>query len=255
MAWYEGTMTKVNGALLAILDVKLPLNAKWTIYDSAAGTNCKVYRNYDAAANVDYYVKVNDNYTDYAEIELWQGWNAVTHVGVGQSLTLINGNTMKIYKEAGGCGLAVSDHRFVWVDFVCYNGTYIGQLSRYDTAKNMPIFLGALNPPGQNPLGFYGDGWTVGWWCLFDEGGASREIFPYSKDAYSTPKTIAGNYIVFEHPVYNSVTYLLMGALTGVAHYSAFAGPTPTNNDIVTLNGVDWVFIGHGDRWSLIRKD
>jgi hypothetical protein len=258
MAWYEGTMSQAIGALLTVLSEKLPLNSKWSIYDNAAGTNVKVYRNYDAAANVDYYVRVADNQTTYAIIQVWQGWNAVTHVGTGQSLTTIGGYTMRIWKWAGGYGLSVKDHRFVYVDTAMYKGTYVGQLSRYDTTKNMPVYIGHLEDAyANNPLGGPDDNYSIGWRCLFDEGGTVRVLWPYGMgSSYMKPKTIAGNYIVFECPVFGDGSYLLMGALNGVAYYYQFGWGYPLNGDIVTLNGIDWMFIGSANNyWSLVRKD
>jgi len=135
MAWNEGTMSQSAGALLAILDTYLVANSYWSVYDSAAGTNAKVYRNYDAGNNVDYYVKVDDNYANY-----------------------------------GGYGIAVSNHRFIFIKLTDGQAYYIGQLKRFDTSKNMPCAIvntGSGNT--NNPIGYYNSSSSCGWACLFDE--------------------------------------------------------------------------------------
>jgi hypothetical protein len=260
MAWYEGTMlTNGAGELLTVLDAKLPINPRWSIYDAAAGTNCKVYRNYDAGANVDYCVKVDDNYAGYAIVELWEGWNPATHVGVGSSYTLHGTYTLRIFKVAGGWGLSVRDHRFIYCEFSTYSAVYVGQLKRFDLTKNMPCII--CNDSGgstQNPLGRADQANNTVWRSLFDElANVGREIRP---NAYYNPslpifhlKTIAGTYLVTEHPVFNAITGNLMGVIEGVTWMHCNADGL-SNGDIITVAGIDWIFMGKGGAYCLVEK-
>ena len=270
MAWNEGTMSQSAGALLSVLDTYLVANDYWSVYDASAGTNAKVYQNYDASANVDYYVKVDDNYANYALIELWEGWDSGSHSGTGQSLTQDSAGSQSLYihKPSGGYGITVGDHRFIFCDLANYYGYYIGQLSRIDTSKNMPIvicsgYTGISNNPlgARNYLG--GVNAATSWQCLFDENGTKRVIHPFC-DFYAQnesesiiskleSKTISGTYLILETPIINHANKLVMGYLDGVM----WKGQTQSglsNGDIVQYNGVDWVALGGGDSWSLVRK-
>src|SRR5574343_639447 len=87
MAWDTGSFANTNaGNLITVLDAQLPANAHWEIFDAAAGTNCKVYHQENAGENSEFYVKVDDNYTGYAIIELWEGWDAGAHAGIGTNI-------------------------------------------------------------------------------------------------------------------------------------------------------------------------
>lgn len=258
MAWETGTfLTTDEGELIAVFDVDLVANAKWSIFDAAAGTNCKVYRCYDAAENVDFYVKVDDNYTGYTVIELWEGWNAGTHTGVGSSLIDPNNYELRIWRPAGGWQMSVRNHRFVFINGN-YCGTFIGQLARFDTSKNMPIYIGESTGSSKyNPLGYYNSSSNAAWWTLFDEIGSKNIINDYGQhNAYKFSKTIVGTFMVFETPIYNNNSKLLMGLLEGVMHlYSTPNGLS--NGDIITVNGMEWVENGGegtSKYWSLVEK-
>lgn len=261
MAWYEGTMlTNGAGELLTVLDAKLPLNANWSIYDAAAGANCKVYRNYDAGTVVDYCVKVDDNYVAYAIIELWEGWDAGAHSGLGASLiTGSAGSTFRIYKAAGGWGLSLRDHRFIFCEFSNYMSNYVGQLKQFDLTKNMPIIISNNSNAGTlyNPTGTFdvGTSGTVSWRCLFDElGNVGRLLRPYGYgNSYCYIKTIVGTYMIIEYPVFNDVTKNLMGVLEG-AMCMQDASSGLSSGDIVSIAGIDWICTTRGSRFSLIEK-
>jgi len=255
MAWNTASMTKTAGDLILFLDTYLVANAHWSIYDANAGTNCKVYRNYFADQHSDFYVKVDDNYTDYAIIELWEGWDNVNHVGTGQSLTTINGSyQMKIFKEASTFGIAVSDLRFIIVDFKNSAADYIGQLSRFDTTKNMPVYIGRLGIASYNASGYYSTSSSAGWACLFDEAGVSNTLTPLTRSASSMYiKANNGVFWVCEWPVFNYATYNLLGVMEGMAWiYSTNNGLN--KNDTILVNGVEWVACGGNNYWSLVKK-
>jgi len=252
MAWNEGTMSQSAGVLLSVLDTYLVANDYWSVYDASAGTNAKVYRNYDASANVDYYVKVDDNYANYAKIELWEGWDSGSHLGTGNSLT----SDLYIIKPNGGYGIAVSDHRFIFVKLTAGQASYVGQLRRFDASKNMPtaIVNNATSTPS-NPLGYYNYIGHAKWVCLFDEtGSVGREIYPRSGNANRQELvTIASTVILFETLVINNITYRVMGQLEGVCRYYTASGGL-TNGQTVSLNGYEWLVVDDGSRGCLIKK-
>lgn len=257
MAWETGTFINTDaGNLITVFDVDLVANDKWSVFDAAAGTNCKVYRCYDAAENVDFYVKVDDNYDGYAIIELWEGWNAGTHTGIGSSLTTPNGYEMQIYRPTGGWLMSIRNHRFIFINST-YCGTYIGQLVRYDTTKNMPVYIGSLAVIDRNSMGYINSANIAAWWTLFDEIGSQNVIMAYAyNDTSKFTKTITGTFLVFESPVYNNISKLIMGLLEGVVHmYSTPNGLA--NGDIISINGMDWIAIGgtySTGYWNLVEK-
>jgi hypothetical protein len=258
--WYSGTVTKTEGKLIAIFDAVLPNNEFWSIFDASAGTNCKVYRQYNPEENSEFYVKVDDNYADYAQIELWEDWDEVSHAGVGVSMTYINNASyyMRINKNNGGWGMSLLDNRFVYVDRAEFIGTYIGQLRRFDLTKNMPVYIGELTGiQSINPLGYFSSASNAGWSALFDEARSTRVISPYAYGSnYMFPRTITGQFIAFECCVFNNTTLLIMGQLEGVTNHGQ--GPTGqiNNGEVITLSGVDWLVIGgiySGKYWSFVR--
>jgi len=256
MAWNEGTMSQSAGALLSILDTYLVANDYWSVYDSAAGTNAKVYRNYDASANVDYYVKVDDNYTDYAIVELWEGWDSGGHSGTGNSLATINSYSMYIQKPSGGYSIAVSDHRFIFIKLTDGQAYYIGQLKRFDTSKNMPIAIVATaSNSTYNPLAYFNSGSAAGWACLFDElGNVGSILYPREHNsAHQSLMTIASTVLIFETVAVNDSTEKAMGQIEGVCRYYNQANGL-ANGQTVSLDGYEWLVVDDGTYGCLIKK-
>jgi len=256
MAWNEGTMGNQPGDLLAILDSYLVANDYWSVYDASAGTNTKVYRNYDASANVDYYVKVSDNNVGFATIELWEGWDSGSHSGTGNSLTTINSSNMYIRKPSGGYGIAVSDHRFIFVALSSGYAYYIGQLMRFDTSKNMPIAIVATaSSSTYSPLAYFNSGNAAGWACLFDElGNVGSILYPREHNsAHQSLMTIASTVLIFETVVVNDSTKKAMGQIEGVCRYYNQANGL-ANGQTVSLDGYEWLVVDDGTYGCLIKK-
>jgi len=261
MSWDEGTITNSAGDLLTVFDTYLVANSYWSIHDASAGTNAKVYKNQDSTANVLYYVYIDDNYSDYAIVEIWEDWNAASHVGVGHKVDNIWGSDLYIRKWAGmGWALSTHDHRFIFCDLDYSMGTYIGQPLRFDLNANMPLYVGRGNGTSYyNPLGYYPSGSDSTWELLFDaRGNANVTVYPW---AYSSiekwAQTINGEFWWFETPIYDDSNYLLQGILDGVAHfYSTSIGLT--NGQYVWRGEERWIALGGNDStkyWSLIRCD
>jgi len=137
MALYEGTLSSGIGGLIAMLDVQLVKNDYWTIYDAEAGTNCHVYKNDSPTENSLFYLKVDDNYDEYAIIELWEGWDAVAHAGTGKSLTKSSGGTSLLYirKAAQTYKLMLDNLRFILIQVAAVFSYYVGQPKRFDESK------------------------------------------------------------------------------------------------------------------------
>ena len=92
--FFSGTFPSADpGVLISVLDSCFSGHANWSVYDSAAGTNCKVYRCYVASSEIDFYLYVDNNYSGYAVIEMWDGWDSVTHTGIGYRLYYMGATT------------------------------------------------------------------------------------------------------------------------------------------------------------------
>lgn len=257
MAYTSGTIGAGVGNFISILDVDLVANDKWSVHDAAAGVNAKVYRCHDAVNNVDFYVYVDNNNAATAIIELWEDWDEIGHAGVGDSLTTVNALNLRFeFADGEGYGLCVSDHRMIFLNYTDYRGYYCGQVERFDTTKNMPIWIGN-NTATENALGYYDDGTRDGQWeALYDEDGNIRkqlQPFLYSS-ANLYRKTIAGSYWVQELPVYNVSTSKLLGTLEGVGGYGYTEQDGLNNGDIITINSVEWIAMGGQDKWCFVRK-
>jgi hypothetical protein len=166
--------------------------------------------------------------------------------------------TLRIFKAVGGWGLSVRDHRFIFCEFNTYSANYIGQLKRFDLTKNMPcVICNTSSGVAYNPLGscdVVGD--NIAWRSLFDElNNTGRELRPngyYSTDVFHL-KTIVGTYLVTEHPVFNAITGNLMGVIEGVCWMDKNADGL-SNGDIISVAGIDWIFMGKGGYYCLVEK-
>jgi len=242
MAWYEGTMTTAAGELLAILDAKLPLNSYWSIYDAAAGTNAKVYRNYKPGENSNFYVYVGDNQTGYSSIQLWEGWNSGSHTGTGNSTTLAY-----IKKDAGAWGLSVLDLRFVFVNRQYGAAIYCGQLRRHDPTLDVPLIVAwADTTPLYNPLGSFAGHTEARWQFLRDRFGVVRGAQPALQSNSTTDsklrrKCTNGKFWLLETPILDTNLEEQYGFLEGVM-CNYYSPESLANEDIfIDTNSVEWI--------------
>jgi hypothetical protein len=72
MPKYTGSVSSSAGGLITVFDTELVKHENWSIYDASAGTNAKVYRCYDEALGVEWYLWVDDNQANYAKIRVWE---------------------------------------------------------------------------------------------------------------------------------------------------------------------------------------
>lgn len=259
--WHSGSFPDTNpGRLLAVLDYYLPLNSHWSIYDGSAGVNCKVYECKDTAENCLFYMKVDDNQADWAQIEMWQGWDAVTHVGTGVGVTTFSGTYyMRINRPAGGWHLSVLDHRLIFINATAC-GTYVGQPVRYDTSKNIVMFIGESTGTSKyNPLSNLANT-AANPWCkfLFDDGGGQGlgiwDNNYVNKNTYT--RGIDGAHRIIESHIINTISGLIVGALDGVMTMGTVSNGL-ARYDVITVDGVDWMMI-NGDTatkyFAVVRK-
>lgn len=258
MSWESGThLTNGAGKIKDVLDVELVKNANWTL-EFEPDTYESVYRCYDAAENVDYYVFIDDANAGYTVVELWEDW--ASGGGSGASLTVGTGvETLRLHKEAGGWGLSLRDHRFVYCNTATYSGCYIGQLNRFDTSKNMPVYIGFS---GTNYTSNALASWTAAndtvWKALWDEAGnVAVSIKPNYWYSSIYPvfhhKTIAGEFALQECMVFCAASGLVMGILDGV-HTQFINQDGLSNGDIVTVSGIDWICLAKNSRYALVEK-
>lgn len=266
--WITGNWASVAaGAMINFMDTRVVgNNAHWTIHDADAGTNAKVYKCEDAPNNCLFYVLVSDNQADFAAIQLWAGWNAVTHVGVGQSIVEFgSGQVFRVRRYIGAWALSLLDRRLIYIDMV--NGTtwYCGQPRRFDESKN--IVLAVVESTGTtryNNLAFFTNNTSGGCRFLFDESGNR----PYGSldggPSNSTSRLFKDHLGMLRFPgeaVIAGVTSgLSVGTLEGVIDGGGFSSPNnvgPSLGETVEIDGTDWVWITGSSStkyWSLVRK-
>ena len=242
MAWTNGVFgANTAGLLVGALDVLLPASPLWSIYDTPAA-NIRVYACVDAAAVCLFYLYIDNTVAGVGTVQLWQGWNAGAHVGVGISLTFIGTSvSLKITYGAGGYGISVRDHCFIWQDYVGRRGAYIGQPRRKDVSKNIVVYCGSGGTPGFNALGYSGATASTAWSSLFDELGNKSELTFSGQAGTFQVKTILGELELRETPLTNNVTHFLLGELEGVASYGGtLEGGIVTGDTCLMPGGNVW---------------
>jgi hypothetical protein len=208
-------------------------------------TNCKVYECKDTPANCLFYMKVDDEHLGFSIIELWEGWNAGTHVGVGVSLKAIGtSGIMRIIFGVGGWGLSVRDHCFRFDNLAGDVGNaYVGQPRRCDVSKNIVLFLGTGSATSSliNILGMYAQAAEGCWATLFDENGNKViVILPFPTGSFWRLKTINGGVMLRETAVLSATTNFILGELEGVCSYGAATLSGMSSSDTVVIGGITW---------------
>jgi len=179
MAWYGRYGYNTAGDLKAFFDYIITNYGQdsngygWTIKDANAGTNIGVYQ-CQPDANSKFVLVIKDNQTGYADIEYWDDWDAVNHVGVGNSMTYGCSSSYKlqIWKSAAQWFAAIDKDRIVFINLSMGMAYYLGYPDRYDITKDTPIFVGWNNyltghNTAKNPLGNWGNDSTNPEWRAF----------------------------------------------------------------------------------------
>lgn len=224
MAFYKGYhKAYAAGMFITLLDTYLTLNANWTCYDAAAGTNAKTYRCTDGVT-YDFYVHVDNNYNEYAILRLWAGWDSGAHAGSGNSTA--NSFWRVVGQTSGspymGWALRVRDSNFIYISQRAKSGgmaQYCGEPVRFNTAYDTPLITGGTAYTTYlNCLGDNGSASGSYWRLLQDDGGATgKYAIPLGND--TTNKAVWDmnwKAFIFETPIYSTGSNLLLGYLDGV---------------------------------------
>jgi len=242
MAWYEGTIPNTSaGVILSILDSILPQNQYWSIFDNAAGTNKRVYKNECSAKNSLFYLEVDNDYSGYFLARLWEGWNTETHAGVGASTSQGRFNF-----QAGGYGVALNDTRVIFGAKTSGTACYFGQPKRFVETLNMPyivVIQGTGTTNQYNPLGLFGE--TTG--CclrrlLFGYSGGSDRVGSLLWWAYSDTrplKTPNGLVLLEEQQIIEN-NEKLVGRQDGVISAGQSSSEF-SNQDVVWEGDIGWL--------------
>jgi hypothetical protein len=263
--WFYGDYAATTaGLLITELDAAFTTaaNPNWSTHDSAAGTNCKVYECQDDACNCHFFVKVDDNYTGYAIIELWEGWDAGTHAGTGASRTVFSSTyTLRIYRAVGPYFLSIRDHSIRYVNS-SWGGTYIGRPLLINESQNVVMFAGdSTGATRYNNLCYWPNSSTGGWCFLFDNygrqslgacgDGASGLASQYCKgldgSVYIRPASVISAFVPTQ----------IIGWLDGVANVGPANASALFPCEKYKIDGQYWMVVpgASGDYISLVRMD
>lgn len=234
-----------------------------SVVQYCAAANCKVYHCSGApGVNCDFYLMVEDEHLNFCVPELWEGWDAGTHAGTGQS---VKGWTAAAHfrwnRYAGFYKLSLHDNYFTFINGD-YSGNFCGRPDLYDDTKNIVMIVSDGSAAARdNNLATWPNNSGGGWAFLFDEAGNIQAgVGPagLSYTDYYYTKGIDGAYHIVETPVTTGFTKLVVGVLPGVGMVGKVASGLLVG-DTVTIAGVDWWAICGEPAgtlyWSLIRKD
>lgn len=245
MAWYEEMLTQTPGSLIDVLDDVLPANPNWSIYDFDSANFWRVYRNLDVTANSEFYVFIDDSQNNYVSIEVWEDWDEVGDSGSGLRIpTIISGDTAYIRKPAGIMGISVKDLNIKFANLTLGVGSYVGQLNRCDSTKNMPILVAVSNSASAaNSLGEYATIASCLWLILKNDVGAQESVSPFlSNNNDFRIRSSDGRYYLFDSLVHGWTSNRVFGQLDGVC---SFAGSTISNGllnmDVLWVGAQSWV--------------
>lgn len=261
MAKYSGSIGSSAGDMITMLDTELVKHSNWSIYDASAGTNCKVYRCYNAALGVEWYLYADDNQSNYAKIRTWEAWDADAHSGsgknTGQLYFLHNGGyyviivraTNMVYFSSGGSGAR--------------KGYYVGELIAPVEGAHHVVCLGhATTSPSIStaPITLTPYSSDIGWKVWRDIAGAYNQdinncIFGASSPIGSTTRYIfdtSGFAHIQEEYMY--CDDFCIGHLDGVMMtYLTLQGLG--DGDLFDVDGVEWECYSPGGTYTVIVRN
>lgn len=266
MSWHNGAWAATTAGLgiSTIWDGLVVANPHWSVHDAAAGTNEKVYKCEDVAENILFYVRVKDNQAGYWEVELWEGWDAVGHAGIGVGIAVSSSTySFRARRPVGPWYLSVLDHRVIYIDGTNWQGQYIGAPRRYDRSKNIALVTSpSTGTTYYNCLTTWGNSATYASRFLFDEHHGASLLQGDGGSANSSYRMIMGVDGILrlsgEVPVSGQNSGLAVGTLEGVADLGAGGSLNfaPARGETVNIDGVDWlIFSGtYGTTvWCAVR--
>ncbi len=273
--WYEGVFAAQGAGtgLTDIWDAHVVENDCWSVYDAAAGANAKVYRclDPDSAQNCDFFVLVDDNHDGYWLIQLWEGWDAGAHAGVGDHIEVSSSTYTFIGRRYTGSpwALSVLDHRIIFIEKLYWTAQYIGQPRRYDPSYNTPLILSSTGGSNMyNNLALIYNSTQAACRFLFDEAGNQALAQGDGGQQYSSYRQVFGIDGRFHFPnekvIAGATTGLALGTLEGVYDLGCGGSPhgtnltrQPTRGQTIEINGIDaMLFSGsYGTTvWSAVLK-
>lgn len=258
MAWTSDTHDASAGKFIDVLDnLLVAAKATWTVYDSGFATNEKVYRCYDAVADpvIDFYLHVKDNQVDYAEILMYDSWDASGHsYAVDTGCKVIWGydaaKVPYICKKADGYYFRSADHDFVYIDKNEWEANYVGTLLPFSASwipnVQIPIMIVSSTgyASGYNPLG---DVYNHSTYCvskamIINCGKCAQEVHAMGYQCQELYfKTSDDKTLIRETWVHDAVTNLVLGKFNGImvcGYRSDY-----DNDDYVTINGDTWRYV------------
>lgn len=262
MPVYRGGLTGAGaGVMLSVFDIELVKNTNWSIYDASAGTNAKVYY----CSSGGFYVYIDDNYTDYYIIRMWETWDAGTHVGSGD-------NTPASYfsKAYGSYVLILNDTRFIvlnlWADSTFSgSGGYVGCLASVAGVAGLKAVMGATVSGSASILALSYDVSPVSGKVMSDTLGNSGTTMYFfgrisgADSCYRKMRDLKGRHHLRNSVMFHLVTspFYICGELDGVCSVSN-VGSTGGDSvlksgEIVVSDGVDWMFVRDGNYGAFVR--
>jgi len=251
MSWYTGSVNNAVGGLIAVLDLELVKNSHWSIFDSAAGTNCKVYRCYDADDETDFYWYVDDNVSaNYAQTKLYETWDAGTHTGTGGISIFVS-----FRHQLGSYYISLDDTQLIYVERSNHdgNGCFVGRVKIVD--PTLPQIIAIIGHQTTSSLYLPVSGLSTECYQLLMRGmtGVSTETFGYMGQYGSARHSLDIN----GHAWFNRAWIHSHNRLTGYLEGIMPLGATPTygDGDIISIGGEDWVaIVGQTNGYALIKK-
>jgi len=251
MAWYGRYGYDTAGDLKAFFDYIVTNYGQdengygWTIKDANAGTNIGVYQ-CQPDANSKFVLVIKDNQTGYANVEYWDDWDAVNHVGVGNSMTIGKGSyNLILCKKTGQWFAAIDKDRVVFVCVPMNMAYYLGYPDRFDTSYNTPLFIGWNSSNSSqgyyhNPLGWNDTANATPEWRAFRAVSGTYSVQSYGYPTGFITLTPDSKYLLCETVVVCG-NYAL-GKLKGV--FSKFtAAPVVYSNQRILVNGIYWLAV------------
>lgn len=245
---------KGAGRLIEVFNAILLLNSYWSRVDDETNgmpTNEAVYRCYDPSGVANYYMRIKNNQSAYADIELWEGWDPVTHAGVGAFVAYNGASSSYLARIWYDLCIEIQlrNFRFSMLVPAHQNHYYVGRPDElFDETKNIVIMIvrSTSTSVNNNPMGtgIFANNTVNGVTrFLFDEDGNQRYL---SLSQMICPETINGSFLLEKTRIRNATTFKAVGYI----HDNMSCG--------VHIPGVFWNQIRYdsdGNAWKAIGNN
>lgn len=229
--------------------------------------NTRVYECDDSGGSgALFYVLVADDNTGFALVELWEGWNATTHAGTGDSRVVFSGTlVLRIYRPAGSYCLSVKDASIRFIDASSARiGTFIGRPDTVlESSVNVVLYCGESSSGGgtYNCISMSRHATYGGWAFLFDED--LNQTLAFDSVSYSSGNAIRkvcqqhdGYFVLYPCMVVNDTTKYLVGFLDDVVNFGELTSTSYLRNgQKIIADGYTWIVFGGQSYCSAFRMD